>query len=250
MEDDEGIYDYENVVVNKLKIPDKKERHVIPELLEDVERIKALKSKVTSADAIEELESEYMRYLLYDRKTLRECIPVMFERLGLIEKFKIDKEKLNHLVKDVSLRMKRVPYHNFTHAFNILHMCYIIIKKTHIRDFIDDIDVLSCLIGALGHDLDHPGVNNIFFVKLRHPIALKFNDQGILENYHAYMLTKLLSDPKNDILSGLSPEEKARFRRSSIEAILGTEMLKHVPICGQFDNVIKKIQESTFDKKI
>ena len=55
------------------------------------------------------------------------------------------------------------------------------------------------------------------------------------------MLSKLLRDPKNDILSGLAPEEKARFRKSSIEAILGTEMLKHVPICGQFDNVIKKI---------
>ena len=149
---------------------------MIPELLEDVERIKALKSKVTAEGAIEEIDSEYMRYLLYDRKTLRECVPVMFERLGLIDKFKIDKEKLNHLVKDVSLRMKRVPYHNFTHAFNIMHMCYIIVKKTDIRDYIDDVDVLSLLIGALGHDVDHPGVNNIFFVKLRHPIALKFND--------------------------------------------------------------------------
>jgi hypothetical protein len=203
MRDDEGIYDFENVVECKLKITDSKERQVIPELLEDVERIRDLKSKVSREEAVEEIESEHMRYLLYDRKTLRECVPVMFERLGLIEKFKIDKEKLNHLVKDVSVRMKRVPYHNFTHAFNIMHMCYIIIRKTHIRDYFDDVDILSCLIGALGHDLDHPGVSNIYFVKLRHPIALKFNDQGVLENYHAYLLTKLLSDPKNDIISGL-----------------------------------------------
>jgi hypothetical protein len=62
------------------------------------------------------------------------------------------------------------------------------------------------------------------------------------------MLTKLLSDPKNDILSGLSPEERVRFRKTYIEAILGTEMLKHVPICGKFNDVVKKIQESTFDK--
>jgi len=33
MRDDEGIYDYENVVECKLKIPDSKERQVIPELL-------------------------------------------------------------------------------------------------------------------------------------------------------------------------------------------------------------------------
>ena len=42
MHDDEGIYDYENVVVNKVKIPDSKERQVIAELLEDIERIKRL----------------------------------------------------------------------------------------------------------------------------------------------------------------------------------------------------------------
>lgn len=173
----------------------------------------------------------------------------MLERLGLIERFNIDKEKLHHLVREVSRHMKRVPYHNFTHAFNIVHMCYIIIRKTKIREYLDDVDILSCMIGALGHDLDHPGFNNIYYQKLHHPITLKFNDQGILESYHSYMLMKLLSDPKNDILSGLSTEEKARFKKSSIDAILGTDMSKHVSICGNFDTVVKKIQESTFDKK-
>ena len=57
MHDDEGIYDYENVVVNKVKIPDSKERQVIAELLEDVERIKDLKSKVSKEEAVEEIES-------------------------------------------------------------------------------------------------------------------------------------------------------------------------------------------------
>lgn len=163
---------------------------------------------MSKESAVEGIESDFMPYLLYDRKTLRDCIPVMLERLGLIERFKIDKDKLHHLVRDVSRHMKRVPYHNFTHVFNIVHMCFIIIRKTNIRDYLDDVDILSCMIGALGHDLDHPGFNNVYFQKLRHPIALKFNDQGILENYHSYMLTKLLSDPKNDILSGLSQEEK------------------------------------------
>ena len=130
-----------------------------------MERIRALvkTSPLSKETAIDELDSEFMRYLQYDRKTLRECIPVMMERLGLIERFKIDREKLNHLVRDVSRHMKRVPYHTFTHAFNIVHMCYIIIRKTQIREFIDDVDVLSCILGALGHDLDHPGFNNLFF---------------------------------------------------------------------------------------
>jgi hypothetical protein len=83
---------------------------------------------------------------------------------------------------------------------------------------------------------------------LRHPLAQKFNDQEILENYHAYMLKTLLNDPKNDILSGLTPEERTRFNKSVNDAILGTDMSKHIPICGQFDAIVKKIQEKTFDK--
>jgi len=52
MRDDEGIYDFENVLENKLIIPNSKERQAIPELLEDVERIRDLKAKVTKEEAL------------------------------------------------------------------------------------------------------------------------------------------------------------------------------------------------------
>lgn len=52
MRDDEGIYDFENVLENKLIIPNSKERQVIPELLEDVERIRDLKAKVSKEEAL------------------------------------------------------------------------------------------------------------------------------------------------------------------------------------------------------
>jgi hypothetical protein len=52
MRDDEGIYDFENVLENKLIIPNSKERQSIPELLEDVERIRDLKAKVTKEEAL------------------------------------------------------------------------------------------------------------------------------------------------------------------------------------------------------
>jgi len=40
-----------------------------------------------------------------------------------------------------------------------------------VREYLEDIDILSMMIGALGHDLDHPGFNNVYFQKLRLPIA-------------------------------------------------------------------------------
>ena len=58
-------------------------------------------------------------------------------------------------------------------------------------------------------------------------MALTVNDHGILENYHGYLLNKLLSEPSNDILSGLTQAEKIRFRKTTVDAILGTDMAKH-----------------------
>ena len=41
-------------------------------------------------------------------------------------------------------------------------MCYYILRTTKVRDYLEDIDVLAIMIGSLGHDIDHPGVNNIY----------------------------------------------------------------------------------------
>lgn len=126
---------------------------------------------MTSEQAIKQIDSEYMQYLLFSRKTLQSCVPEIFSRLGLLERFNIPRDKLVNLTGNISKNMKRVPYHNFTHAFNIMHMCYIIMTRTRVRDYLEDIDVLSMMVAALSHDLDHPGFNNVYFQKLRLPIA-------------------------------------------------------------------------------
>ena len=155
----------------------------------------------------------------------------MFSRLNLIDRFNIDLDKLRSLVSGLSRHMKRVPYHNFTHAFNIVHMTYIILIQSKLRTILDDVDVLAAIVGALAHDTGHPGLNNVYFQKVRHPMAQTCNDQAVLEMYHGYLLQWLLSKPENDILIGLTAQEKTRFRKATLEAILGTDMTKHFMLC-------------------
>lgn len=131
----------------------------------------------------------------------------MFSRLGLISRFSIDEAVLRNFISDVQKNYKRVPYHNFTHAFNICHMCYYILRTTKVRDYLEDIDILAIMIGSLGHDIDHPGVNNLYLQKTRHVFSTTVNDSSILENYHLYMLFKLLTTQKNNILAGLTSAE-------------------------------------------
>jgi hypothetical protein len=40
------------------------------------------------------------------------------------------------------------------------------LRKTKLRDnFIEEVDALALLIAGIGHDLDHPGFNNVYFTK-------------------------------------------------------------------------------------
>jgi vacuolar-type H+-ATPase subunit D/Vma8 len=114
-----------------------REREIIPELRENIESIKSRlegeKEIWTLERAKLDLEKSDMPYLNFDRSVLEECCLEMFERLSLIARFKISKENFKNLVKDVSKHMKIVPYHNFTHVFNIVHVCYIMIRTSTAR---------------------------------------------------------------------------------------------------------------------
>jgi 3'5'-cyclic nucleotide phosphodiesterase len=189
-----------------------------------------------------------MKYLSYSRGQLCVCMQQMFARLGLIERFQIKQEALKNFIAEAQRNYKRVPYHNFTHAFNIVHMCYILLRTTRLRTFLEDIDVLALMVGALGHDLDHSGMNNLYYSKTKHALSQAVSDSSILENYHAYMLFFLLGKEENQILANLTTPELARFRKATVEAILGTDMSKHFSICSAFEGVVRKIKEDKYDR--
>ena len=78
----------------------------------------------TVEHAFSKLEEYNMNYLNYDREVLVECTIEIFRRLNFIEKFKIDEEKLKNFIVEIANRYKQVPYHNFLHAFNLVHFSY------------------------------------------------------------------------------------------------------------------------------
>src|SRR3954447_14721197 len=84
-----------------------------------------------------------------------------------------------------------VLYHNFRHAVDVLlSLFYFIVQigtlppyppnsapppfshdKSPVAKLLKPFDALTLLISAIGHDVGHPGVNNMFLVKLNAPLA-------------------------------------------------------------------------------
>ncbi|KAL8435809.1 hypothetical protein ACSSS7_002186 [Eimeria intestinalis] len=103
------------------------------------------------------------------------------------------------------------------------------------RKPLDD-EVVMCL-AALGHDVGHPGLNNAFLVSTNQSIALVYNDNAVLENYHAYLTFKLISANAavdGGILKGFSAAAYRHLRKQIIDLILATDMAQHFPILSSF----------------
>lgn len=52
--------------------------------------------------------------------------------------------------------------------------------SSEIRDFINNTELFCLLIAALGHDLNHRGRNNAYYVKKKSHYALNYFNQGVL----------------------------------------------------------------------
>jgi 3',5'-cyclic-nucleotide phosphodiesterase len=57
-----------------------------------------------------------------------------------------------------------------------------------------DIDVLGIIIAASGHDVGHPALTNRFLINSRNKVAIRYNDQSVLENMHCATTFKILLD--------------------------------------------------------
>jgi len=176
---------------------------------------------------------DYFVLIEDDYQTAIPMAVYMLADLGLLEKFSIPHSTLYAFLNSVKEHYWANPYHNFLHAFSVMHICYLLIKETSICHHFDDLDVLTMFIAALCHDLEHPGLTNAFQVNSGSKLALMYNDRSVLENHHAHIASCILKDPKTAILGTLEDEERTKARKAMISIILHTDMSYHQDIVTQ-----------------
>ena len=58
-------------------------------------------------------------------------------------------------------------YHNFWHGLSVAQTTCILLQEPQVSFAIDPIGRAALVVAALGHDVDHPGVNNKFLSELK-----------------------------------------------------------------------------------
>ncbi|OMJ74884.1 hypothetical protein SteCoe_26091 [Stentor coeruleus] len=126
--------------------------------------------------------------------------------------------------------LNNLPFHNFWHGFSVFQMIYVIgSRNSQLNDFLIDKEYMILLLAAIGHDVNHPGFNNSFLIATKHDLALKYNNNSVLENHHIYVMLEIL---KASEIFGF--EDMKNISLIIIEAILSTDMACHKKVCDDY----------------
>lgn len=119
------------------------------------------------------------------------------------------------------------PFHSFSHALDCLQNVAGMLRRMHAQEYFLPRLEFTMLVSAIGHDLGHPGFNNVYLTETRHELAIRYNDQSPLENMHSAKLFSIIGVKEQNLFGKFSREEYKECRKTCIENILHTDMAHH-----------------------
>lgn len=168
--------------------------------------------------------------------------------VDLLDAYQIDPMVVCRWVQAIHRQCPPNLYHNWTHGWDVFQWCYVAITNG-VGQFLSDLDILSCLVSAISHDVAHPGLNNPHLVRTHHPLAITYNDVSPLENMHAATFFLTLREEGQNFLKYLPMETYEKLRIRVIKAIMGTDMLHHFAHTAKFSGRVGQIEERPFERR-
>lgn len=171
---------------------------------------------------------------------LRHLISLNNDNSKLLE---ISNNKLLIFILTIEASYHRInKFHNFRHAVDVMQATYNLSKLTIKNN--NSIILLLCL-SAIGHDLGHPGTNNLIMAKdISNNAPLP--KTSILENFHQTIFIYLIKDQWPNLIKFMNvnvKNEKNIFKNS----ILSTDMSFHDDYVNRLIEINNKEKHETLD---
>ncbi|CAH1179104.1 unnamed protein product [Phaedon cochleariae] len=109
----------------------------------------------------------------------------LFHWYGLLDYFQLDVVRVWKLFALIEEGYHSTnPYHNSIHATDVTQAMHCFLQEDKIRQHVTPLEIMASLIGAVAHDLDHPGVNQHFLISTSNHLAILYQNKSVLENHH------------------------------------------------------------------
>ena len=122
------------------------------------------------------------------------------------------------------------PYHTDLHAADMVQSLLVYLLFGNMQKVLEfnDLDLISLFISGAIHDLGHPGYTNNFLINTKNELAIRYNDQSVLENFHVSEGFNIIFKKKDcNIFENMSNDDYKICRKRIVNCVLATDMTLH-----------------------
>ncbi|XP_055689850.1 uncharacterized protein LOC129793686 isoform X6 [Lutzomyia longipalpis] len=168
----------------------------------------------------------------------------LFHWYGLLDHFNLDVVRLWKLFTLIEEGYHSTnPYHNAIHATDVTQAMHCFLQERQILEHLEPLEIMASLIGAVTHDLDHPGVNQPFLIATSNHLAALYENTSVLENHHwRSAVGCLLESGVAEQIQHIRPE----VERQISSLILATDITRQQEFLTKFRNFLNT---STLDMR-
>lgn len=160
----------------------------------------------------------------------------MLSNLQIVDNYHISPHKFTSFIKETHSYYERNnnSFHNFRHGVTVMNQAYSLFKISNLAKYFTQTGITAFAFAGLMHDIDHSGKNNLFEVNSWSKLAVRYNDNSVLENHHAARTFKILEQREFNIFEKMHQEDYPAFRRYVLHSILSTDIKKHFTELPEF----------------
>lgn len=149
----------------------------------------------------------------------------------------IPRHGLHAFLLDLRSHYRDVPYHNFRHAFHVFQSAYAFVMMGQRSKMFSRVELLALLLGALVHDIDHPGLNNTFQNGTMSTLAVRYHFDSPLERHHLALGTFLFH--KHRLLEHMEAADVALFRDLVKAMLEATDLKRHRHTLEELQSIVE-----------
>lgn len=136
------------------------------------------------------------------------------------------------------------PFHNAVHAADVVQAMHCLLVNLKSINSFTAAELLACMLAAMAHDVNHPGVNTPHLIKTSSYLT-QLHDMSksasLLEQHHAKVAKSLIKE--SGIISNLDPKLQAEIYELVEDLIMATDMAQH----STYVNKMKNLMAEGFD---
>ncbi|XP_060071869.1 high affinity cAMP-specific 3',5'-cyclic phosphodiesterase 7A-like [Ylistrum balloti] len=160
----------------------------------------------------------------------------LFQHYNLIETFNLDVMKL---LRTFCKCLCHDYYHvmrSFNNIIQVLNIntesatCYL--QEKQLQNTIPPFEIMTSLLAAMTHDVDHPGVNQAFLIATANHLAALYENTSVLENHHWRSAIGVLLE--TGLFSHLSVMEWEQMESQIKSLILATDITRQQEFLTRF----------------